>query len=347
MYGILFGDIAGMPYEGCVNLDESIVLCTPEGSRVRMPLPSAGYTDDSVLTIAIAEALLMAKAEGSLQNEKRLGHLATQCMTKWGREYPNFGYGAHFMRWLYNPVPYGSCGNGSAMRVGPAGMIASSKEEAEMLARAVTVVSHDHAEGIRGAVCTAVLTYMAGKGTSKEEMYLEASKYYNMNFSFYGKKGAQEEPDDDIWLCQGAVPIAIRAFLESTSYEDMIIKLIGYGGDTDTTCAIAGAFGGLYYKMPEEYVTYVDDTLRVVLNKSLDPRPVLEAFLCDAVVSEKWRKQKPESEEPFGDYAKAGEACGKIAIPVIANLDQIKKEEKKNLFKEIFQGDKNKNPSFP
>ena len=299
MYGVIFGDIAGSKFEGCGRTDEDAVLIK-RGTGVSMPIEASFFTDDTVLSVAVADALLTAKSEGNLEDSGRVSELTEMCLRRYGLAYPAMNYGNRFFNWLYE---YGapannSCGNGSAMRVSAAGMLASSKEEAEHLARAVTIPTHIHQEGIKGAVCTAVLTYMAGVGASKEEMCKEAGKYYDMRFKFYEKSISSYRAG--IWVCQGTLLIAIRAFLESESYEDMIRKCVGFGGDTDTLAAIAGAFGGLYYRVPAECESYVRATLAMEQNNRLCPLlPIIDAFLEDEVVKSKMARPRPLKAEPF------------------------------------------------
>ena len=340
MYGVIFGDIAGKPYEGYGRMEESQVFRNKDVNGNEIPDEESSFTDDTVLSIAIAECLLHCKAVSKLNDMAYVGTMTHNYLQKWGNQYPTLGYGTGFLNWLDEPVPYDSCGNGAAMRVSAAGMIATSKEQARKLGEAVTKVTHNHPEGIKGGVCTAVLTYMAGMGTSKEEILYEAEKYYDMNFHFYERK---EEPmSRDIWLCQGAVPLAIKAFLESESYEDMIRKLIAFGGDTDTTAAIAGSFGGLYYKVPEHYVKYVNKILLKDSNPNCPIPPILEAFLLDEDVYPKISRNGKLADKPL-DYVPREiyeeKMKGKIAIPVIAKLKNTEEDVRKakNVFHKFFQ----------
>lgn len=298
MYGVIFGDIAGSKFEGGGRTEEAAVLIK-NNSGLPMPIGGSFYTDDTVLSIAVADALLIAKSEGALGDDVRVSELTEACLRKYGLAYPAMSYGGRFSSWLFdNAVDNNnSCGNGSAMRVSAAGLIAESKEEAERLAKAVAIPTHSHPEGVKGAVCTAVLTYMAGTGATKQELYDEARKFYDVDFRFYDKSIASYGPG--IWVCQGTLPVAIRAFLESESYEDMIRKCIGFGGDTDTLAAIAGAFGGVYYGIPEEYESYVRTALESDTNKDCPLLPILDKFLGDGVVRNKMDRQRQITSEPF------------------------------------------------
>lgn len=232
MYGAIIGDVAGSLYEFDPVKTKDFPLFA-EGSR---------FTDDTVLTIAVANALLDARATGD--SFKQLLVSAMQAM---GKAYPDAGYGGRFSMWLCSadPAPYHSFGNGSAMRVSPCGLIATTLEEALALARASAEVTHDHAEGIKGAQAVAGAIFLAKTGKTRDEIgaFVE-EEFYDLDFTL---DGIREWYGFDA-TCQGSVPQAIVAFLESESYEDAIRNAISLGGDADTQAAIAGSIAWSFYR---------------------------------------------------------------------------------------------------
>ena len=236
MLGAIIGDIAGSRFEWDNIKIKEFELFT---DRCRP-------TDDSVMTLAVAQAVL--NSEG---NNSRLGTEAIACMQGLGRKYPAAGYGRSFRRWVFSfdPVPYHSFGNGAAMRVSPCAWAAVSLEEAKAMARAVTEVTHDHPEGLKGAEAAAVAAYLALHGSGIPEIRAQISEYYYpLDFTL---DEIRPEYSFDV-SCQGSVPQAITAFLESTSFEDAIRNAISIGGDSDTIAAIAGGIAGAFYGVPEE-----------------------------------------------------------------------------------------------
>lgn len=238
MIGALMGDIVGSRYE----FDN---IKTKE-----FPLfhPDCFPTDDSVMSLAVADALLTYLDSGKKEN---LASLAIEKMQSWGHRYPNAGYGGRFYGWLLdeNPQPYHSLGNGSAMRVSPCAYAADSLEEALFYAEEVTKVTHNHPEGLKGAFATTACIWFARQGESKAFLrnYVEAH-YYPLDFTY-----EEIYPDYEFDVtCMGSVPQAILCFLESTDYEDCIRNCIALGGDCDTTAAIAGAIAEAYYGIPED-----------------------------------------------------------------------------------------------
>lgn len=232
MIGAIIGDAAGSTFEFSCIKTRDIPLFAP-GSEI---------TDDSLLSIAIANAFLL-----TMDNRDALQQTIVTEMRSIGRAYPYpmGGYGSNFFRWLMgsDTRPYGSQGNGSAMRVSACGDIAQSLDEALALAKLSAEVTHSHPEGIRGAQATAAAIYLAKTGATQEEI----RAYINQHFY------TLTETCDEIraWYdfdgtCQGTVPQAITAFLESTSFEDALRTAVSLGGDADTltdiTCAIAWPF---------------------------------------------------------------------------------------------------------
>lgn len=230
MYGAIIGDIVGSIYERHNIKTKEFPFVSP-GCR---------FTDDTVMTVAVASALLRSRAE-----ETPFKPLLVQEMQRLGLMYPRAGYGGGFILWLHDedPQPYNSFGNGSAMRVSPCGLMAVTLEEAVMLGRASAEVSHNHPEGIKGAEATAAAVFMSKTGASKDAIraYI-SSHYYDLSFTL---DEIRPTYGFDV-TCQGSVPQAIVAFLESDSYEDAIRNAISLGGDSDTIAAIAGSIAWSY-----------------------------------------------------------------------------------------------------
>ena len=233
MYGCIIGDIVGSKYEFNNIYTKDF------------PLFSKGcsYTDDSLMTIAVAQALLEAE-----EKQLSFSKLLVQHMQQLGREfpYPQGGYGGRFACWLRDkdPKPYHSYGNGSAMRVSPCGLFAVTLEEALELAKISAAVTHDHPEGIKGAQAVAAAIFLARSGSAKDAI----RSYICENFYPLPKTLAQIRKDYHFnESCQGTVPEAIVAFLESDSFEDAIRNAISLGGDSDTLGAITGSIAWSYY----------------------------------------------------------------------------------------------------
>ncbi len=204
------------------------------------------FTDDTVMTCAIAKALMQCNGDYS-----KLSNLAVVNMQEMGHKYPSAGYGGMFTNWLEskNTKPYNSYGNGSAMRVSSVAYFAKSLDEVKKLSRIVTMVTHSHPEGIKGAEATAVAVYLALKGKSKQEIctYIQ-NNYYNLKFDLNDIK--QNYRFDD--TCQGSVPQSIFAFLISNSFQDAVKTAVSFGGDTDTMGCITGSIAEAYYGIPQE-----------------------------------------------------------------------------------------------
>lgn len=232
--GAIIGDIVGSVYE----FNEIKTKDFPLFSEHCCP------TDDSIMTLAIASALVECEKDYS-----KLAAETIKQMQLWGMKYPKAGYGSMFSDWLCsnNPQPYNSFGNGSAMRVSPVVYFAKSLEEVKELSRIVTSVTHNHPEGIKGAEATAVAAYMALHECKKEEIFAVINaEYYPMNFTLDEIRADYEFNE----TCQETVPQALKAFFEATSFEDAIRNAISIGGDSDTIAAITGAVAGAYYGVP-------------------------------------------------------------------------------------------------
>lgn len=253
MLGAIIGDIVGSRFEWHNNKAKDFDFLTHK----------CYFTDDSVMSLAIAKAILDSGTDYSV-----LGDKAVSYMQELGRKYPHAGYGGHFAHWLRdsNPQPYNSRGNGSAMRVSACGFAATSLEEAIAMSRKVTEVTHNHPEGIKGAEATAVAVYMAHTGRNLLEIQDYINKhYYKIDFKL---DDIRDEYQFDV-SCQGSVPQALAAFFESTGFEDAIRNAISIGGDSDTIAAITGSIAEAYYGIPTEIrnhaLTFLEEDLLEVL----------------------------------------------------------------------------------
>lgn len=204
------------------------------------------FTDDTVMTIAITNALLEAN-----ENYENLKELAIKNMKIFGHKYPLAGYGSKFNTWLRLPItePYNSFGNGSAMRISAVPYFAKSLDEVKELSKKVTEVTHNHPEGIKGAEATAVCIWLASQGYDKEyiKKYVE-DNYYKLDFDYDDLVKTYTHVES----CQESVPQSLFAFFISNSYEDTIRTAISMGGDADTMACIAGGIAAAYYGVPEE-----------------------------------------------------------------------------------------------
>lgn len=250
MYGAILGDIVGKPYEHHFKMKNKV-----------FPLfvPASRFSDDSVMTIAIADGLLQVSKDASLDEIRSAVTRSMQC---WGQKYPRAGYGGRFIYWLYaeNPQPYGSFGNGSAMRVSPVGWMYDTIERTRAVAAATADVTHNHPEGIKGAEAAASVIFMARHHASKEEIkaYVEQNFGYDLN-----RTAAEIRPTYQFdSSCQGTVPEAIIAFLEGTSFEDVLRTAVSLGGDCDTLTSIATAMAEAYYGVPDNLRTEVRNRIQ-------------------------------------------------------------------------------------
>lgn len=259
MLGAIIGDIVGSVYE----FDNT--------KRVDFPFFSqrSTYTDDSIMTVAVAEWLL---TDNDLTHEKLEG-----IMVKYAEAYPfpMGGYGGGFAQWLFRPerlvdyrtgeiagrrVPYNSWGNGAAMRVSAVGWKFRTLEETERVAALSSSITHDHPEGIKGAQATAAAIFLARSGYSKQEIkeYIERRFGYDLNIHTDEIRKVYGWEDS----CQGTVPPAIRAFLDSTDFESAVRIAVSLGGDSDTLACITGGIAEAYYgEIPQEIFEKVMDII--------------------------------------------------------------------------------------
>ena len=260
MYGAILGDIIGSPYE------------FDRGSKSKdFPLfsPDSTYTDDSVMTLAVADAFLGAPQEDAVIRKRLI-----QSMQHYGRRFPDAGYGGKFRLWLKdpNPQPYGSYGNGSAMRVSSVAWLFDDLQTVRHMARLSAEVTHNHPEGIKGAEATASAIYLARTGSSKAEIkaYIESNFHYDLSRTCDEIRPAYRHVES----CQETVPEAITAFLEGESFEDVIRTAVSLGGDCDTLTCIAGSIAEGFYGVPEELKQQchqrLPEELREVLQRFAD-----------------------------------------------------------------------------
>lgn len=253
MLGAIIGDIVGSRFEWNNHRDKDFELFTN----------GCFPTDDSIMSLAIAKAIIVSKPDFS-----DLSDNAVKCTQSIGRNYPDCGYGGRFYGWMFSddPRPYNSYGNGSAMRVSAAGFVARSLEEAKLLSKLVTEVTHNHPEGIKGAEATAVAIYMAKTGSSIFEIkdYINEN-YYPMNFTLDEIRDTYRFNE----TCQDTIPQALQAFFESSGFEDAIRNAISIGGDSDTLAAICGSVAEAYYGIPDDIrkqaLTFLDKDLLKLL----------------------------------------------------------------------------------
>ena len=243
MYGAILGDIIGSPYEF-------------DRGRKTKDFPffdrGASFTDDSVMTIAVADALMQAEDRNVIDDESAVKALLIDSMHKWGHKYPNAGYGGRFRTWLrHNECePYNSWGNGSAMRVSSVGWMFDDLETTRKVARWTAEVTHNHPEGVRGAEATACAVFLARTGSSKEEI-----RDFITNDIGYDLSRTCDEIRPDychVESCQQTVPEAITAFLEGEDFEDVIRTAVSLGGDCDTLTCIAGGIAEAFYGVSTE-----------------------------------------------------------------------------------------------
>ena len=224
MLGAIAGDIVGSIYENFRTKRKDFKLFTP----------FSFYTDDTVLTVAVADAIL---------NPKNYG----QTIRAYARRYPFRGYGPKFMLWMISPFPkpYNSFGNGAAMRVSPIAYAFENEEDVLEQAQKSAVCTHNHPEGIKGAQAVAHAIFLARKKSSKDEIRKTIQQRYGYDLD---RTVDEIRPSYRLNLtCQGSVPEAIVAFLDSNNFEDAIRNAVSLGGDADTQACIAGAIAEAFY----------------------------------------------------------------------------------------------------
>ena len=240
MYGAILGDIIGSPYE------------FDRGNKCKeFPLFSrqSAFTDDTVMTLAVAEAFYTAPKDATAD---ALRQRLVTAMRRYGKAYPDAGYGLRFCQWLAQPEPqpYNSFGNGSAMRVSAVAWLFNDLDTVRHMAQLSAEVTHNHPEGIKGAEATAVAIFLGRTGHSKAEIkaYIEENFHYDLSRTCDEIRPQYYHVES----CQETVPEAITAFLEGESFEDVIRTAVSLGGDCDTLTCIAGSIAEGFYGIPEE-----------------------------------------------------------------------------------------------
>lgn len=257
MIGAILGDIVGSPYE------------FDQGKKIKdfgpLFIDESEYTDDSVMTIAVADGLMKAGLDADAGTIKKR---VVTSLKEWGRRYINAGYGQRFVWWLMleDENPYGSWGNGSAMRVSSVGWLYDSIERTREVARLTAEVTHNHPEGIKGAEATAAAIYLARTGKTKDEI-----KEYIINEFGYNLSRTLDEIRPDyrhVESCQETVPEAITAFLEGNDFEDVVRCAVSLGGDCDTLTCIAAGIAEAFYGIPEDYkdetINHIEEDMKTV-----------------------------------------------------------------------------------
>lgn len=256
MLGAIVGDIVGSRYE----------FRPTKSTDFEMFTPGSIFTDDTVMTLAVAKWLL--------EDEAHTISYLIFCMQELGAANPDAGYGARFVGWLSedDPQPYRSWGNGSGMRVSPVGLYAKTLDEALALAALTASVSHNHPEGVKGAQAIAACMFLCRQGKTKAEIkeYVEKTFYYDLNRTI---AGIRPRYVFDV-SCQGSVPEAIIAFLEGSSFEEVIRLAISLGGDSDTIGCMAGAIAACMYPIPDDIAEkcneILSDDLRELMDRFID-----------------------------------------------------------------------------
>jgi len=255
MLGALAGDIIGSVYEFNPIKSEDFGLFSP----------GCSFTDDTVLTVALADAILHGRDYG-------------RTMKEYYRRYPYAGYGSYFHQWACSgdSRPYNSWGNGAAMRISPVGFAYDTLEEVLERAEYFTAITHNHPEGIRGARATAAAVFLARRCSSKEEIKAAIESQFGYDLS---RSLAEIRPTYAFDVsCQGTVPQAITAFLESGDFEDALRKAVSLGGDSDTLACITGGIAHAFYgPLPEQITKIVYSILDDALGEMT--RAFMNAFV--------------------------------------------------------------------
>lgn len=253
MIGAIIGDIIGSRFERHNTKSKEFELFTTD----------CRPTDDSIMTIAVMEALLDSAKEFDLAPN------AIFSMQRLGHNYISCGFGRAFHKWILSkhPRPYGSYGNGAAMRISPVGFYSKTLTDVHMMSYEITSVSHNHPEAYKGAEAIAVAIFLATNGRSKDYIknYI-SSFYYPMNFTI---DEIRERYAFDA-SCQGSVPQALEAFFESTDFEDAIRNAISIGGDSDTIAAMCGGIADAYYGIPDDILNQAREYLNPDLKDIID-----------------------------------------------------------------------------
>lgn len=254
MIGAIIGDIVGSRFEFHNHMSKEFEFFHPD----------CEFTDDTVMTCAVAKALMDCRPDFS-----DLSGIAVETIQSIGRQFPDCGYGTRFIHWMFSddPQPYNSCGNGAAMRISPVGFVAHDVEEAKKLSAMVTCISHNHPQGMKGAESTAVAILMACQGKSKEEIHETMETYYDLSIGVDKYRTLWQGHGREI--CQESVPQALVCFFEGKDFEDVIRNCISIGGDSDTIAAIAGGIAEAYFGVPEHIQIRAEKYLSPILMQIL------------------------------------------------------------------------------
>lgn len=301
MYGAILGDIIGSPYE----FDQNNIKTTD----FELFSERSEFTDDSIMTLAVAEALMNCGIDA---DEETMKKALVDAMKKYGNRYPFAGYGVNFSMWIAqeDPKPYNSFGNGSAMRVSAVPWLCQ-EDMAKMLriAAATAAVSHNHPEGVKGAQATAAVIFMAIHGASKQAIRDTVGKVFGYDLS---KTCDEIRPAyHHVESCQETVPQAITAFLEGESFEEVIRLAVSLGGDSDTLTCIAGSMAEAFYGVPEnlkrEARERLSDDLRAVLDRfDIQVEEERKAREADPVRMEAWKNALMPGRPATGGTASGG-----------------------------------------
>lgn len=260
-YGAIIGDISGSCYEGYKN-----AIKTKDFKFIRR---SGHITDDTVMTIAIAEALLTCDG----LDEVSIKNAVVESMQNWGRKYPNAGYGHRFTNWIMSddPQAYKSFGNGAAMRVSAVDLIGIFYGDLDLVrnvARWTAEVTHNHPEGVKSAEAVASAIFLARNKNSKSEI----KSYVEKNFGYDLSRTLNEIRPNyrHETSAQKSIPEAIISFLEAYSFEDAIRNAVSLGGDADTLAAIAGSIAGAFFGVPEEFISKAREKIPQEMLKMID-----------------------------------------------------------------------------
>ena len=257
MIGAMIGDIIGSVYEFKDNVEDK---------NFKLFVSYAMTTDDSIMTLAIGQALVNTYGEKDIV---KIQEELVKQLQKFGREYPYGGYGLRFKEWLRdnNPQPYNSYGNGSGMRVSSVAWLYDNLEDVNKYAEITASVSHNHPEGIKGACAIASAIYLASEKKSKDEI----KKYIEEKFEYILKPISQivEEESNYGASSQITVPIAIQAFLEGKDFEDVLRTAIFAGGDTDTIACMACSIAEVCYEIPNNLLEFAYSRMDLPLKKPL------------------------------------------------------------------------------
>lgn len=261
MIGAIIGDIVGSRFE--------FVEDDGRGKNFRLFTRACHPTDDTFMTAAVAQALFLCKGDYATLAEKTIG-----CMRAVARAHPHTGWGEKFYHWLFDgdsASPINSYGNGAGMRISPVGWVADSEAQLKSLADIVTGVTHNHPEGLKGGEAIALCVYLARIGFDKSAIRKRAAESYpilnDKSFTIPNLQISYGYDDSGNWVtCQGSVPHAILAFLESDGFEDAVRNAVSIGGDSDTIGAMAGSIAEAYYGVPseleEQALSYLTDDLK-------------------------------------------------------------------------------------